>query len=42
MYAYLPRSDIYLFHLENWTGNHRVLNTEKNKDQIIETLQYQA
>ena len=40
--VFLLRSDIVLFHLENWTGNHRAENTEKNDDQIIETRQFQA
>jgi hypothetical protein len=40
--VFLLRSDIVLFHLENWTGNHRVENTEKNDDKIIETRKFQA
>ena len=40
--VFLLRSDIVLFHLENWTANHRVENTEKNDDKIIETRQFHA
>ena len=40
--VFLPGSDIVWFHLENWTGNHHVENTEKNDDKIIETRKFQA